>query len=79
MVFDDRSVAHADQPLGLREQFGYFFAQAARVGARHGRSDLHTLVTWLGVFVLLALILPTSFWWFVLGAVLIYVGACVIR
>jgi len=37
------------QPLGLREQFGYFFAQAARVGARHGRSDLHTLVTWLGV------------------------------
>ena len=37
------------QPLGLREQFAYFLAQAKRVGARHGQADLHTLVTWLGV------------------------------
>ena len=46
---------------------------------RMTRWSVGRLVTWLGVFVLLALILPTSFWWFVLGAVLIYVGACVIR
>lgn len=43
------------------------------------RGRIGCLVALLGVFVLLALILPTSFWWFVLGAVLIYVGLCVIR
>jgi len=46
---------------------------------RMTRWSIGRLVTWLGIFVLLALILPTSFWWFVLGAVMIYVGACVIR
>ncbi len=55
------------QPLGLREQFGYFFAQAARVGARHGRSDLHTLVTWLGVPAWMAGVSMTALallaWW----------------
>ncbi len=35
---------------------------------------LGCLVSILGVFVLLALILPVGFWWFVLGAVLIYTG-----
>lgn len=37
------------------------------------------LVALLGVFVLLALILPSTFWWFVLGAILIYVGFYVLR
>lgn len=46
---------------------------------RMTRWSFGKLITWLGVFVLLALILPPSFWWFVLGAVMIYVGACVIR
>ena len=37
------------QPLGLRDQFGYFLAQASRVGALNGQTDLHALVAWLGV------------------------------
>lgn len=37
------------------------------------------MVALLGVFVLLALILPSSFWWFVLGVFLIYIGICVLR
>lgn len=32
------------------------------------------LIIILGIFVLLALILPPTFWWFVLGASLICVG-----
>ena len=36
-------------------------------------------VALLGVFVLLALVLPPSFWWFILGAFLIYVGLCVLK
>lgn len=37
------------QPLGLRDQFGYFLAQASRIGSLNGAADLHALVTWLGV------------------------------
>ncbi|MDR1131073.1 MAG: hypothetical protein LBL15_01485 [Oscillospiraceae bacterium] len=37
------------------------------------------LVALLGILVLLALILPTSFWWFALGISLIYIGICVLR
>lgn len=43
------------------------------------RMRLGCLVALLGVFVLLALILPSTFWWFVFGALLIYLGICVIR
>jgi uncharacterized membrane protein HdeD (DUF308 family) len=43
------------------------------------KQKIGCLVALFGVFVLLALILPSSFWWFVLGAFLIYVGICVIR
>ena len=57
----------------------YLKKEGTAVRNRMTRWSFGRLVTWLGVFVLLALILPTSFWWFVLGAVLIYVGACVIR
>ena len=32
-----------------------------------------------GVMVVLSLVLPTSFWWFVLGIVLICVGISVMR
>lgn len=37
------------------------------------------LTVLLGVFVLLALVLPTTFWWLLLAGVLIYVGVWVIR
>lgn len=37
------------------------------------------VIAWLGVFILLALVLPPSFWWFIFGAALIYVGLCVVR
>jgi len=43
------------------------------------RCRIGCMVALLGVFVLLALVLPSSFWWFVLGAFLIYVGLCVLR
>lgn len=43
------------------------------------RGNIGCMIALLGVFVLLALILPPSFWWFVLGAVLIYVGFCVFK
>lgn len=43
------------------------------------RYRIGCLVAILGVFVLLALILPTSFWWFIFGALLIYLGLCVLR
>lgn len=43
------------------------------------RYRIGCLVAILGVFVLLALILPASFWWFILGALLIYLGLCVLR
>ena len=43
-------------------------------GRGFGYRNIGTIIIFLGIFVLLALILPTSFWWFVLGAVLIAVG-----
>lgn len=43
------------------------------------RYRIGCLVALMGVFVLLALILPTSFWWFIFGALLIYLGLCVLR
>ncbi|MEG0777637.1 MAG: hypothetical protein RR147_00730 [Oscillospiraceae bacterium] len=46
-------------------------------GSRSSRIGCFTVI--LGIFVLLALILPPGFWWFVLGAVLIWIGFWVIR
>lgn len=43
------------------------------------RCNIGCMVAILGVFILLALVLPSSFWWFVLGAFLIYLGLCVLR
>lgn len=40
---------------------------------RHSRT-IGRLVACCGVMVILSLILPTSFWWFVLGVVLICIG-----
>lgn len=37
------------------------------------------LIVLLGLFVLLALVLPTTFWWLMLAGLLIYVGIWVIR
>lgn len=37
------------------------------------------LTVLLGIFVLLALVLPSTFWWLLLAGVLIYVGVWVIR
>ncbi len=33
----------------------------------------------LGVIILLAMLLPTGFWWFVLSAALIVTGICLLR
>ena len=44
-----------------------------------GSRNLGCLIILLGVFVLLALILPPTFWWFFLGAVLIVTGIWVCR
>ena len=62
-------------------QRGFYYPKGGKTMKKNGRprGRIGCLVALLGVFVLLALILPTSFWWFVLGAVLIYVGLCVIR
>lgn len=49
-----------------------------RGGGPIGRR-LGCLTVLVGIFVLLALVLPPGFWWFVLGVVLIYVGFWIIR
>lgn len=48
-------------------------------GRNCGSKNLGCLIILLGVFVLLALILPSTFWWFILGAVLICAGVWVSR
>ena len=57
------------------------FLRGGKIMRKNGKPHcrIGCLVALLGVFVLLALILPSSFWWFVLGAFLIYLGLCVIR
>ncbi|MBS7402870.1 MAG: hypothetical protein ACI3UZ_06305 [Oscillospiraceae bacterium] len=37
------------------------------------------LTVLLGIFLLLALVLPPGFWWFVLGVLLIFVGFWIMR
>lgn len=67
--------------MRLPERRAQYLKKGGGTTVRNWRTrwSIGRIVTWLGVFVLLALILPTSFWWFMLGAVMIYVGACVIR
>lgn len=37
------------------------------------------LTVFVGIFVLLALVLPPGFWWFIFGAVLIYAGFWILK
>ena len=49
-------------------------SEAAQVGGKIG-----CLTVLLGIFLLLALVLPPGFWWFVLGVLLIFVGFWIMR
>ncbi|NLV86520.1 MAG: hypothetical protein GX025_04810 [Clostridiales bacterium] len=48
-------------------------------GCNNNRGGLGCLVVLAGVFVLLALVLPPGFWWFVLGLILIIGGFWLLR
>ena len=37
------------------------------------------MTVYVGIFVLLALVLPPSFWWFTMGVVLIYAGCWIMK
>ncbi|NLW66089.1 MAG: hypothetical protein GXY26_07620 [Clostridiales bacterium] len=48
-------------------------------GPRSRYKNIGCFIIVLGVFVLLALVLPPTFWWFILGSVLICVGIWVCK
>ena len=50
-----------------------------RKGGSLLKNKIGCFVVLLGVFVLLALVLPPMFWWFVLGVVLLAAGLWLLR
>lgn len=46
---------------------------------RHRKKLPGLILTALGLMIILSMILPTAFWWFVFGAVLIAAGICMLK
>ncbi len=49
------------------------------IGVKRRNKTIGGILAAAGVMVILSLVLPTSFWWFVLGIFLICVGISVMR
>lgn len=46
---------------------------------RHRRKLAGIILAALGLMIILSMLVPTGFWWFVLGAALIAVGICMMK
>lgn len=64
-------------PLPAHKMERYFFLGGMEL-RRHSKT-IGRIVMCCGVMVILSLVLPTSFWWFVLGMFLICVGVTIMR
>lgn len=49
------------------------------MGRPHRRNPIGAYIVCAGIFIILALILPSGFWWFFLGVALIVIGIMIFR